>query len=183
MSVMNKRNKFTANAIAVSWVPYSLLVILFLADCASLPEYKVVEKHCQSQLMDNEKIQCYRQAITKQVTQKIINGTRALTASDWPFKYRMRVDIRLASNGRLLETALVQPTGSKHLNTQVLKAIERVDQFSVPHNELFEAGGFDSLRLLIRPARKAILGGEKAVPSDILQIYLPGACATRNRRC
>lgn len=160
-----------------------LIAISLLTACNTVPEKKRVELKCQAFLLDYEKIACYKEFIQTKITRSISTGTRHLTSSDWPFEYAIRVNISLDSGGKFKAVDMLQRSTSRQLNQKILQTIKRIEELPVPEASLFQQGDFSILRLLIKPARKPILGGEKRIDSRLMIIYLPGPCATRSQHC
>lgn len=159
------------------------LCLSLISACSSVPESKRVELRCQSSVLAHERIACFKTFIQESLTRKISTATKQLTSSDWPFDYLIRVDISLSPQGDITSVAMLKESTSRHLNNKIVQAIKSMKQLTVPKKALYTQGGFGSLKLLIKPARKSILGAEKTLPADIMPIMLPGPCATRSRQC
>lgn len=161
----------------------TLWITLLSVSCTPMPERKRVEMRCHSELLSNERIACYKTMIQEKITKRISVGTRHLTPSDWPYDYIIRINVDLDYNGNITSVNMLRETNSRQLNSTIMQTIQKIQQFVVPKDSLFNEGNFSVLKLLIKPARSPILGAEKKVDSDIMIIFLPGACATRSLHC
>lgn len=161
-----------------------LLSVSLLSACFSLlTNAQKVTIHCDSKSQAYEIIQCYKDENAKWITRRINHAVRGLTTGDWPFEYQILYVAHLSSNGKLKDMEELEESGSHKLNKAVYKALEDIDAFYVPHNTLFVQGGFENLKILIKPARTPILGDEIANDKGAIVIYLVESCSSRSERC
>lgn len=164
-----------------------LLLWFFLAivmnACQSIPEQKLADLQCSGQMLENEKIDCYKSYIRELILRRINVGTRQLPASDWPYDYLIQVDVSLDRQGKILSVIRKKVSSNRQLNRLITQDIEHLGSLPVPHDDIFDKGGFKQLKFLFKPARNPILGPKKEYSSDYIIIYLPGNCATLSRQC
>ena len=161
------------------------LLFLPLFDCMSvLTDAQNVSTRCDSKTsLENEIIQCYKQANINYLSRKINLSVHGLTTGDWPFDYQFIYEARLASNGKIKNLEKIKDSNSHKLNKVVSRAVNKLSTFYVPQNDLFEKGGFERLKIMVVPARTPILEDDIVVDQNTLLIYLTELCSIRSDRC
>ena len=164
---------------------FLLFFVMHVSACISvLSDVQKVEGRCNaSNSLENEIIQCYKQANAENLTRKINMSIYGLTGGDWPFDYEFIYEMQLSKDGEVRDIILINESNSHRLNKIVARAVRKISNFYVPKNDLFIKGGFDALKIMIIPARTPILSEDRVVDQNTILIYLTELCSLRSDRC
>lgn len=154
---------------------YFTLCFLFIVitACSSVKtQVEEIEGRCATLLLDSEVVQCYQTENSGLLSRRIASAIRGLTEGDMPHMFQMLIQLQVEYDGKFTVASVVNSSGSRMLDKKVLHTLGNVETLFVPRNRLFKDAGFESLRLLVKPARTPMLEEESLMDKEALVIYV-----------